>query len=113
MVKGAIIGILAIFAVSLLAVVSLNEITGQYSRTSSTYGTAKIYGPGLKNAHKNPSLNTRGNYYYDIKEAQDFMYANQDKWVCQYADPAGDDPCVWDSEKEKWCCIPTDINFNY
>ena len=115
MVKAAIFGIIAIVVVSIVAVVVLNNVTNDSKSglltSSYGYGAAKLYGPGLKRAHMNPSLTENGDY--NIKSAQEFMYANQDKWLCQYAEPTGDDPCLYDYDKSKWCCIPTEQNFKY
>lgn len=120
MAKVFVAAIIVIVVVSVLSVVTLNSFSGAYSISSGAYaasygyGASKIYGPGIKNSYKNAAAYGKENLYYDIKAAQDFMYANPDKWVCKFDQPKGyesDDPCIFDEESMKWCCIWTDQTF--
>lgn len=101
MEKQVMFGILAIVAISLGAVI-LNDssLTGM-----SAYGYgSKIYGPGLKNAYKNPTVFGKGYAQaLTMQRNQEYMLNNKDKWTCGFATSDGAFPCMQDGSS--WCCL--------
>jgi len=98
-----IIGILAIVAISVSAVLLTDgSITGL-----NAYGYAsKIYGPGLKNAYHNPTVfgKTFSNEL-NMQRNQQYMLAHKDEWNCSFDSSDGPFPCMQDESTKKWCCL--------
>lgn len=112
----AIAGILVILVISVGAVVYLDSTTGNIAYGG--YGGSKIYGGAIKKIYENPS--TMGKEFTKqlyLQRAQDFLYANKDKWDCSYGEEAlkSSYPCVADENNPgKYCCvIPEDLPERY
>lgn len=107
MAKTAILGILAIFLISLLAVIYVNTLTGAVS--SNAYGSSKLYGGGLRRAYISDFDALSKKYSDDQFNAQmsNFMYSNKDQWECTFGPEAEKSgyPCVYDEQLKKYCCI--------
>ena len=87
-----------------LAVIVQDSLTG--SVTSASYGTGKLYGPGLKRAQANPiALGKAYMNAVSMRSYVGFMEVNKDKAVCAFDSPDGPDPCVYDEKIGKWCCL--------
>lgn len=102
MEKQVIIGILAIMAISVGAVL-LNDA----SVTGMAYGyNSKIYGPGLKNAYKNPVVFGKGfAESLTMQRNQQYMLSHKDDWDCSFVSSDGPFPCMQDEASKKWCCL--------
>ncbi len=111
MVKVAMIGILAIFVISVVAVIGFDsELTGNAGYGG--YGhRAKIYGPGIKNVYKTPqALGKAFQHEVLMSSSQSYMMAHKDKWVCGKTAADGPDPCMVDETDlsgKTWCCLPS------
>ncbi|MEM3154726.1 MAG: hypothetical protein QW165_04145 [Candidatus Woesearchaeota archaeon] len=104
MEKQVIIGILAIVAISICAVLinDSSSITGL-----GGYGYAsKIYGPALKNAYKTPAVFGKGfAEALIIQRSQEYMLRNRDKWTCGFKTSDGPFPCMQEDASKGWCCL--------
>ncbi len=102
----AIISIIGIVIISVLAVVYVNSSTGAYSSAVYGYGS-KLYGPGLKKAQADNPYAFGKAYGKAVMDQryQAYMYANEDTWDCSFDTSDGNDPCIYDDAKQKWCCL--------
>jgi hypothetical protein len=116
----AMIGILVIVVVSVFAVMYVDSATGALSGSSFGGYTAgpKIYGGMTKKVYQQPNVMGRAfERQLYIDRAQQFLYANQDKWDCSFGKEAETSPypCVADENNPgKYCCvIPEDLPNRY
>jgi len=108
MAKTAVLGILAIFLISLLAVIYVNSFTGAVSSNGYAYGS-KLYGGGLRKAYTSDPDSLSKKYSDSQFDAQmsNFMYSNKEQWDCTFGPEAEKSgfPCVYDVQLKKYCCI--------
>lgn len=116
----AMISILSIVVISVLAVVVHDSMTG--ALTGSSFGGyqagPKLYGGAIKKIYQQPNVMGRAfERQLYVGRAQQFLYANQDKWDCSYGEEALSSPypCVADENNPgKFCCvIPEDLPMRY
>jgi hypothetical protein len=119
MEKTAIIAIVLIVLISVIAVISVNSFTGAYTShdyellAGSSYGASKLYGGAIRKAiATNPeALSKKYSEEQFILRAQDYLYANKDKWDCSFGDEALGSayPCVYEESLGKYCCVLPEI----
>jgi len=115
MVKHAIFGVIAVFVISVIAVLGLSSsMTGNTAYGGYGYSN-KLYGPGLKNALKhNPlAFGVAFEKQAYIAKNQAYMLDNKDKWVCGLPSSDGPQPCMpdeKDSSGKTWCCMPSPVS---
>src|SRR3990172_9708865 len=114
----ALIGILLIVVVSVFAVVLNDSLTGNAYLSLASGRGPKIYGGAIKKIYHQPNVMGHAferQLYMD--RAQQFLYANKDKWDCSYGEEAlrSPYPCVADETNPgKYCCvIPEDLPERY
>lgn len=105
------IGILAIFVISVVAVIGFeSELTGNAGYGGYGY-RSKIYGPGIKNVYKTPqALGKAFEQQTLLSNSQSYMMAHKEKWVCGKTSADGPDPCMIDETDlsgKTWCCLPS------